>query len=179
MEGYVLYPDGKKGKVFKTNFDFSKASMKPIVLKDQPHRNYAYDGAQMLIDGLRGGSNYRSGRWLGWYGKNLDATIDLQEVTEISSVRFNLLINMKDWIFNAKSVKVLVSDDGENFTEVASHDYDLLPPDYESSFYPVEVSFKPVNTCYVEVIVTPFNCPKGHSGYGYPAWIFVDEIGAY
>ena len=176
LEGNVLYPDGKKGKVFKTNFDFSKASMKPIILKDQPHRNYAYDGAQMLIDGLRGGSNYRSGRWLGWYGKNLDATIDLQEVTEISSVRFNLLINMKDWIFNAKSVKVLVSDDGENFTEVVSKNFDLLPADYESSFYPVEVTFEPVNTRFIEVIVTPFDCPKGHSGYGYPAWIFVDEL---
>ena len=179
LEGYVLYPDGTKGKVFKTNFDFSKASMKPIVLKDQPHRNYAYDGAQMLIDGLKGGSNYRSGRWLGWYGKNLDATIDLQEVTDISSVRFNLLINMKDWIFNAKSVKVLVSDDGESFTEIASQDFDLLPADYESSFYPIDITFEPVNTRYVEVIVTPFDCPKGHSGYGYPAWIFVDEIGIY
>lgn len=179
LEGYVLYPDGKKGKVFKTNFDFSKASMKPIVLKDQPHRNYFYDGAQMLIDGLRGGSNYRSGRWLGWYGTNLDATIDLQKVTEISSVRFNLLINMKDWIFNAKSVKVLVSDDGENFTEIASQDYDLLPPDFESSFYPIDITFKPANTRYVEVVVTPFDCPEGHSGYGYPAWIFVDELGIY
>lgn len=179
LEGYVQYPDGSKGKMFKTDFDFSKASMKPVVLKDQPHRNYAYDGAQMLIDGLRGGSNYRSGRWLGWYGKNLDATFDLQEVTEVSSVRFTLLVNMKDWIFNAKSVKVLVSDDGENFTEVASKNFDLLPADYESSFYPVDITFKPVNTRYVEVVVTPFDCPEGHSGYGYPAWIFVDEVGVY
>ena len=179
LEGYVQYPDGSKGKVYKTNFDFSKASMKPIVVKDQPHRNYAYDGPQMLIDGLHGGSNYRSGRWLGWYGINLDATIDLQEVREISSVRFNLLINMKDWIFNAKSVKVLGSNDGENFTEIASQDFDLLPADYESSFYPVDIVFEPANTRYVEVIVTPYDCPEGHSGYGYPAWIFVDEIGVY
>ena len=179
LEGYVLYPDGKKGKVFKTNFDFSKASMKPIVLKDQPHRNYAYDGTQMLIDGLRGGSNYRSGRWIGWFGVNCDATIDLQEVTEISKVKFNLLVNMKDWIFNAKSVKVLVSDDGVEFTEIASQDFDLLPADYASSFYPVEIAFEPVNTRYVEVIVTPYDCPEGHSGYGYPAWIFIDELGVY
>ena len=179
LEGYVMYPNGTKGKVSKTNFDFSKASMKPIVLKDQPHRNYAYDGAQMLIDGLRGGSNYRSGRWLGWYGKNLDATVDLQDLTEISSVRFNLLINMKDWIFNAKSAKVLVSDDGEDFKEVFSQDFDLLPADYNDFLYPVEISFSPVNAKYVEIIITPFDCPEGHSGYGYPAWIFVDEIGVY
>ena len=179
LEAFVLYPDGTKGKVYKTDFDFSKASMKPIVLNDQPHRNYAYDGAQTLIDGLHGGSNYRSGRWIGWFGINLDATIDLQEVTEISKVRFNLHINMKDWIFNAKSVKVLVSDDGENFGEVASQDFDLLPADYESSLYPVEITFEPVNTRFVEVIVEPYDCPEGHSGYGYPAWIFVDEVGVY
>ena len=179
LEGYVMYPDGTKGKVFKTDFDFSKASMKPIVLKEQPHRNYAYDGEQMLIDGLRGGSNYRSGRWLGWYGKNLDATFDLQEVTEICEVKFNLLVNMKDWIFNAKSVKVLVSDDGNDFKEICRKNYDLMPADYNSSFYPVEIAFEPIKTRFVEVVVEPFDCPEGHSGYGYPAWIFVDEIGIY
>ena len=179
LEAYVLYPDGTSGRCFRTDFEFSKASMKPIVLKDQPHRNYAYDGSQTLIDGLHGGSNYRSGRWLGWYGTNLDATIDLQEVTEISKVKFNLLINMKDWIFNAQSVKVLVSEDGENFNEIASQGIDLLPADYESSLYPVEITFEPVNTRFVEVIVEPYDCPEGHSGYGYPAWIFVDEIEVY
>ena len=179
LEAYVLYPDGTSGRCYRTDFNFSKASMKPIVLKDQPHRNYAFDGAQTLIDGLHGGTNYRSGRWIGWYGKNLDATIDLQEVTEISKVKFNLLINMKDWIFNAKSVKVLVSDDGEVIDEITTQNFDLLPADYESSFYPVEIAFEPVNTRYVEVIVEPYDCPEGHSGYGYPAWIFVDEIEVY
>ena len=179
LEAYVLYPDGTSGRCFRTDFEFSKASMKPISLKDQPHRNYAYDGARTLIDGLHGGSNYRSGRWIGWYGKNLDATIDLQEVTEIREVKFNLLINMKDWIFNAKSVKVFVSDDGENFNEIASKEFDLLPADYASSFYPVEIAFEPVNTRFVELVVEPYDCPEGHSGYGYPAWIFVDEIEVY
>ena len=86
---------------------------------------------------------------------------------------------MKDWIFNAKTVKVLVSDDGENFKEVASQNYDLLPAGYEESLYPVNITFSPVKTRYVEVIVEPFDFPEGHSGYGYPAWIFVDQIGVY
>ena len=179
LECYVQHPDGTQGRVFKTDFDFSKASMKPITLKEEPNRQYAYDGAQTLIDGLQGSINYRSGRWLGWFGKNLDATIDLQEITEVSSVKFNLNVNMKDWIFNAKSARVLVSENGITFQEVASNDYDILPTDYSSNIYPIEISFSPVNTRYVEVVVTPFDCPEGHSGYGYPAWIFVDEIRIY
>ncbi|MBQ4206449.1 MAG: discoidin domain-containing protein [Bacteroidales bacterium] len=179
LEGYVMYPDGTKGHTYKTDFDFSKASMKPIKLKAEPHRNYAYDGAQTLIDGLRGSSNYRTGRWIGWFGVNCDATIDLQDVTEISKVAFNLNVNMKDWIFNAKSVTILVSDDGEHFEEIAHKDFELLAPDYNEPFYPIEITFKPVNTRSVEVIVEPYDCPEGHSGYGYPAWIFIDEIGVY
>ena len=179
LECYVLYPEGTKGHVYKTDFNFSKSSMKPIKLKTEPNRQYAYDGAQMLIDGLHGSNNYRSGRWLGWFGKNLDATIDLQEVTEISKVKLNLNVNMKDWIFNAKSVIVLVSDDGDDFKEVAHQEFDLLAPDYCESIYPIEIAFKPAKTHYVEIIVEPFDCPEGHSGYGYPAWIFVDEIEVY
>lgn len=176
---YISRSDGTRGKLIKSEFRFSKASMKPITLKNQPNKQYAYDGAQVLIDGLHGHTNYRSGRWLGWYGTDLDATIDLNEPTEISQVKFNLNVNMKDWIFNAKSVKVLVSDDGIDFKEIASKDYDMVPADYIPDLYPVELEFEPVTTRYVEVIATPYDCPKGHTGYGYPAWIFVDEIEVY
>ena len=179
LECFVDYPDGTRGRVFKTDFDFSKASMKPITLKNEPDRQYSFDGAQMLIDGLHGSSNYRSGRWLGWFGVNADAPIDLQTVTSISSVKFNLNINMKDWIFNAKSVKVMVSDDGKNFKEVANKSFALLAPDYNESLYPVNITFEPVKTRYVEIVVEPFDCPEGHGGYGYPAWIFIDELGIY
>jgi len=173
---YIVYPDGSHGKYISSDFDFNKASMKPITLKTQPNKQYAYNGAQVLIDGLHGGTNYRSGRWLGWFGANLDATIDLKQPTVISKVGFNLNVNMKDWIFNAKSVKVLASDDGVDFKEIASKNYDLLPPDYLPDLYPVEIVFEPVTTRYVEIVVEPFDCPEGHAGYGYPAWIFVDEL---
>ncbi|MCQ2318096.1 MAG: family 20 glycosylhydrolase [Bacteroidales bacterium] len=175
----VIRDDGTTGKMFETNFDFSKASMKPITLKKQPDKNYTFDGANVLIDGLRGTSNYRSGRWLGFFGENIDATIDLMEETEISKVKFNNNINMNDWIFNAKSVRVLVSSDGKSFSEVSRKDFKMLPKDYDQPIHAVEVEFPAAKARYVEVIIKPFDCPKGHSGYGYPAWVFVDEIGIY
>lgn len=176
---YIVRPDGSHGKHISSVFDLNKASMKPISLKTQPNKQYAYNGQNTLIDGLHGNTNYRSGRWLGWFGENLDATIDMLKPTEVSKVRFNLNVNMKDWIFNAKSVKVLVSDDGKHFNKVAHKKYDIMAPDYTDDFYPIEVDFSPVTTRYIEIVVEPFDCPKGHDGYGYPAWIFVDELGIY
>ncbi|MBP9993537.1 MAG: family 20 glycosylhydrolase [bacterium] len=175
----VIRPDGTTGKMFSTNFDFSKASMKPITLKNQPDKNYTFDGANVLIDGLKGTSNYRSGRWLGFFGEDIDATIDLKEETEISKVKFNNNINMNDWIFNAKSVTVFVSDDGENFRKIFQKNFEMLPKDYDQPIHAVEVEFPAAKARYVEIIIEPFDCPKGHSGYGYPAWVFVDEIGVY
>ena len=132
-----------------------------------------------MIDGLKGTSNYRSGRWLGWFGETLDATIDMQNATEISNVKFNCNINMTDWIFNPKSIKVLVSDNGVSFKEVFSEEYALLNPDFENSILPIDITFPSVKARYLELIVEPHDCPEGHSGFGYPAWIFIDEIGVY
>ncbi|MGN0032353.1 MAG: family 20 glycosylhydrolase [Candidatus Limimorpha sp.] len=175
----VVRSDGTPGRMYRTHLDFNKASMRPITLKNQPHKNYTFDGQSVLIDGLKGTSNYRSGRWLGWFGESLDATIDLQQPTEICNVKFNCNINMTDWIFNPKSIKVLVSDDGNSFKEVYSEECALLDSNYESSILPINISLSPVKARYVEVIVEPNSCPEGHSGYGYPAWIFIDEIGVY
>lgn len=175
----VVRPDGTPGRMYRTHLDFNKASMRPISLKTPPHKNYTFDGQSVLIDGLKGTSNYRSGRWLGWFGETLDATIDMQNATEISNVKFNCNINMTDWIFNPKSIKVLVSDDGVSFKEVFSEEYALLNPDFENSILPIDITFPSVKARYLELIVEPHDCPEGHSGFGYPAWIFIDEIGVY
>lgn len=164
------------GKEYSATFDFSKSSMKPIILKNEPDKKYYFDGPNTLVDGLSGGINYKTGRWLGFFGEDMDAIIDLQEEQEINSVSFNCNINKNDWIYNAKHVKVLVSDDGNDFNEIYSQDFPILSFDDKDGVYPVEVTFEPVKTRYVEVIIAPFLLPKGHSGYGYPAWIFVDEI---
>mgnify|MGYP000458891075 CR=1 FL=1 len=80
--------------------------MKPITLKEQPSKGYVFNGAQVLVDGLHGGSNYKTGHWLGFQGKDLDATIDLKEPTEIQKVSFNTNVVKGDWIMGASAVTV-------------------------------------------------------------------------
>jgi hexosaminidase len=163
------------GREFSTTIELSKASMKPITLKNQPHENYRFDGANTLIDGLSGGSNYKTGRWIAFFGENVDAKIDLGEAQEISNLSFNCNLTKGDWIFNAKSVKVLVSDNGEDYKEIYSQEFPIETV-REDGVMPYNIDFEKVKTQYVNVIIEPFMCPEGHSGYGYPAWIFVDEL---
>ena len=46
----------------------------------------------------------------------------------------------------------------------------------ESTIERHEIPFEAVRTHYVRVVITGHQLPEGHTGYGYPAWIFVDEI---
>ncbi len=171
----IVKRDRSTGREFKTEINISKASMKPITLKNQPHENYRFDGANTLIDGLSGGRNYKTGRWIGFFGENIDAKIDLGEVQEISNLSFNCNLTKGDWIFNPKSAKIYVSEDGESYSEIHYQEFPIETV-REDGVMTYNVDFEKVKTQYINIVIEPHLCPEGHSGYGYPAWIFVDEL---
>ena len=155
------------------------AKHKPISLRQQPAEKYTYEGAKLLNDGNLGRGAYNSGRWLGFYGYPMDAVIDLEQAAEMQHVRFHALVNKGAWIYNPSQVKVLVSDDGENFREVAQKDIPISTWADRDGIFAFEVDFEPVTTKYVEVVISGYDLPEDHSGFGNPAWIFVDEIEVY
>jgi len=152
------------------------ATRKPITLRQQPAEQYTYEGAAVLNDGNLGRGAYNSGRWLGFCGYPLDAVIDLEQPAEMQHVRFHALTNKGAWIYNPSHVKVLVSDDGETFREVAQKEIPISTWADNDGIFAYELDFEPVTAKYVEVIISGYDLPEDHSGFGNPAWIFVDEI---
>ena len=152
------------------------ATHKPITLRQQPVEKYAYEGAEQLVDGALGRGAYNSGRWLGFCGYALDAVVDLEQAVEMKRVRFHALTNKGAWIYNPSQVKVLVSDDGENFREVGGKEFPISTWADRDGIFAYELEFEPLTTRYVEVVIEGRDLPEDHSGYGNPAWLFVDEI---
>ena len=177
FKAQVIRPDGSKSRLFGEQVTFNKATMKPITLKEEPSRGYQFNGAPALADGLHGNENYKTGRWLGFQGKDVDATIDLKEPMEISKVSFNTNVVKGDWIMGASNVKVKVSDDGQTFTEVVNQPIAILKQTDKDGLYPQEVTFAPQKARYVEVIISGCKLPVWHGGASAPAFLFVDEIG--
>ena len=163
-------------KVWTDTVATNLATRKPITLRQQPAEKYTYEGASLLNDGNLGRGAYNSGRWLGFCGYPLDAVIDLEQPAEMQHVRFHALTNKGAWIYNPIQVKVLVSDDGENFREVAQKDIPISTWEDRDGIFAYEVDFEPVTAKYVEVVISGYDLPEDHSGFGNPAWIFVDEI---
>ena len=160
FKAIVVRPNGTS-RIFSEDIFFNKATMKPITLKEQPSKGYVFNGAQVLVDGLRGGSNYKTGHWLGFQGKDLDATIDLKEPTEIQKVSFNTNVVKGDWIMGASAVTVKVSDDGKNFKEVASKKIPELTQNDKDGLYPQEISFAPVKPAMSRLSSTAANYQNG------------------
>ena len=172
----IIRPDGERTRIFAETVSFNKATMKPITLKEEPSKGYIFNGAPVLADGLKGNNNYKTGHWLGFQGKDVDAVIDLQTPTSFNKVSFRTNVVKGDWIMGAAGVSVRISDDGKNFKEVAAKKIPALKQDDKDGIYDEEITFDPVEARYVEVIINSSQLPAWHGGAGNPAFLFVDEI---
>ena len=166
IKAVVVRPAGNS-RVFSEKITFSKSTAKPVTLRVAPSRGYEFKGGPEMTDGLTGDTNYKTGRWLGFQGKDLDAAIDLKQPVEISQVAFNTNVVKGDWIMGAAGVTVKVSEDGK---------IPSLKQSDKDGIYPQEVTFAPVKARYVEVIIKSDKLPAWHGGAGNPAYLFVDEI---
>lgn len=163
--------------VVKEKVNFSKSSMKPITANQPVNKQYMFEGAPTLVDGLKGNGNYKTGRWIAFFKNDMDMTIDLQQPTEISSVAISTCVEKGDWVFDARGFSVEVSEDGKTFTKVASETYPAMKETDKNGIYEHQLTFTPVTTQYLKVIaLSESKIPAWHGGKGNPAFLFVDEI---
>ena len=178
VKAVAIRKDGSNSRVFNETVNASKASFKPAKLLTQPAKGYEYTGASMLVDGLYGNStNYKTGRWIGFQGNDLEVVIDMQQPTEILKATIRNCVVTGDWIMDAEEIVIESSADGKNFTKVHSEKIVEEKTTYYSDINTHNLSFNPVTARYYKVTVkTVKSMPDWHTGKGKPAYIFVDEI---
>lgn len=167
-------------RLYKENIEISKSSFCPVTLKDAPHQKYQGHGAITLCDGLRGTTNYNTDRWLGFIGKDMDLTIDLRSVQQVSSVVVSTDVYKSDAIFGATKMEVWSSDNGKDFTQVAEKNIPELTRDDRNGLYEHRLDFTSIQTRYLRVVV------KGTPDLGEwtawphtPGFLFVDEVSVF
>jgi len=170
----ALFKDNKrKGNFFEQQFNINKATGKKISLTNPPHQNYSTGGAFTLVDGISGVIPWYGKEWLGFSGKNLEATVDLGKSESISKVTVDVLADENSWIHLPKSIKVLVSADGSNFKELKNLNHEEIVKMKRAML----LDFEKISARYIKVIAeNAGKIPEGMPGAGEPAWLFVDEI---
>ena len=155
----------------------NKASFKPVTLMQPLKEPYVFNGGLNLVDGLFGDTNYKTGRWIAFYGNDMEAVIDFKQPTEFSSVQINTCVEKGDWVFDARGFLVEVSEDGKNFTQVASENYPVATKDDPNGVLTHKLTFDTQTARYLKVkAISERRIPDWHPGKGNLAFLFVDEI---
>ncbi len=178
---WIQSSDSKKiGNQLKQKFSFNKATGKKITIANEPSVSYPGDGAFTLVNGVQNEKGLSKGNeFLGFLGKDLDATIDLGAVMDIKKVTLHTLEQNGSWIYLPSKVEVtyLYSiDTGKNAL--------LGPPDKILSVDVVQgkniskIEIYGEQRCrYIRVVAKNYGIiPSGNPGAGNAAWLFADEI---
>ena len=165
----------KLGKDMSKYFYVNKSTGRKYTLTDQPKK---YIGGETF--GLTNGVKGEAGNldtWVGFEGKNLDATIDLGQVMDLHKVSFAFLRAKSSWIMLPREVEVLVSNDGKEFTSVKKMPLGNLEGE-EKIVQQLSVAVDGQKGRFVKVIAQNYGkLPDNHPGKGSPSWLFIDEIG--
>ena len=129
-----------------------------------------------MIDGLKGGTDYRTGEWQGFWGETMEATIDLGEVEKVRGIEARALQDIKPWIWAPASVSFYASEDGERYHLLCTEKATLAEDDWTLAVQRY-VCKRPVNARYIQVKAQPHGAiPEWHLGRGNDRWMFFDEI---
>lgn len=156
---------------------FKKISAKRNIKIKNPYSDqYTAGGDIALIDLQRGNDNFRVGMWQGYYGVDVDVTIDLGEQTSITRLAGSFLQDQGSWIFMPEKVEFFVSNDGKTFKSVGTVENEVAPDAEDAVIQELEIR-KHLNARYIRMVATnPGPCPEWHVGAGEPSWIFCDEV---
>lgn len=173
--------------------DYFKRNPNVQLLLETPFDNqYAAGGQNALIDGVRGGNEFRTGDWQGYNGKNIIAEISFDNPMLVGEIGLSCLMDMKSWIFLPSQINMSYSVDGEKFIQL-----DPIVTNYKLASNVQSPTLIPSFSTYVgsenyefyrtlenktlvkKIRIEAINfgkCPEWHLGNGNDTWLFTDEI---
>lgn len=163
----------QKSATMEQSFFISKSSGKAVKLKFPPHENYALGGSFTLVDGMLGNSAKYGRDWLGFWGNDVDATIDFGFEESFSSISINTLLAEGSWIYYPKEIVMMCSNDGQNFEIIQV----VKSEEIFKNKGRIKIEFPIKKAKYLKVLArNNGTIADGKPGAGSKAWLFVDEI---
>ncbi len=158
--------------------EYIKMSMdRDIELKTNYSTLYTAGGDKALIDSIRGGKDFRTGKWQGYNGVDLDVIVDLKEEKLLNSVGINFLQDINSWIFMPKYVDISISSDKKKFFRIGRVKSHTSLRKEGSIIEEFKVKNIDKKGRYIKIFGKNIGvCPLWHKGSGGKAMIFTDEI---
>lgn len=176
LKTMAVHPD-RTSKISVDTIRFNKATLKPVVLLQPNESCFSPDGSVVLVDGRNGNHSFDTGAWLTVAGNDLEAVINMQAETILSSASVHVYVRKDAWLFDARGFSVSVSSDNKNYKEVASQEYKQMQESDSDGIIEHELSFDPCKATYVKIkVISEKSMPDWHWDAGKAPFLLVDEI---
>ena len=150
---------------------FHKAIDKKVSYSPLYHKSYQGQGEATLTNVIRGTKNFHDGQWLGWLGDDVTLTLDLEQATEVREVRIGAMDAQASGIYFPIKFMVSLSNDGENYREVATHNEPCIVRG-KPSLKDFALKFNSQEARYIKITLKNVKTPPK----GGDAWLFIDEV---
>jgi predicted alpha-1,2-mannosidase len=149
---------------------------KTITVQSKVHPLYTAGGNEVLIDGIEGGANWRSGDWQSYFDSDFEAIIDLQKIKPLTYAGVHVLQEVSPWIVYPKEVIFYTSTDGVNYTESARVT-NTISNDIKPAETQVLGAALKGEARYIKVkAINGGRLPAWHESAGNPSHLFIDEV---
>lgn len=176
LKTMAVHPD-RTSKISVDTIRFNKATLKPVVLLQPNESRFSPDGPVVLVNGRNGNHSFDTGAWLAVAGNDLEAVINMQAETILSSASVHVYVRKDAWLFDARGFSVSVSSDNKNYKEVASQEYKQMQESDSDGIIEHELSFDPCKATYVKIkVISEKSMPDWHWDAGKAPFLLVDEI---
>ncbi|MCC6937203.1 MAG: GH92 family glycosyl hydrolase [Flavobacteriales bacterium] len=147
-----------------------------ITLESTYANQYSAGGDRALIDGLRGGEDFRTGEWQGYQGQDVVLMIDLGKMVDLKRVGLSALQDQKSWIWLPSEVIISTSVNQRQWSSTTvTHDVD--PKAEGGILRELWTGLLGRKARYIAITAKNAGpCPEWHPGKGGATWIFVDEV---
>ena len=132
------------------------------------------------MDGKKGlpGDYYND--WLGFEGKDLEASIELSKPMNFNTVKISFCHEPNNWVMWPKNVMVSFSSDGEHFTDwqrASFPVYDGMDKMAGLGRVEARAKVKAEKVKFIRIKAENYGTlPEWHPNAGQKAWIMVDEV---
>jgi len=137
--------------------------------KDEQHK--------LLIDGEKGETNFRSGKWVGFRKNRMECLLQFNTPVPVQSITLSMLIDIGSYIMPPQRIEIWAGNEAGKLKKISQ-----LMPEQPAMVKPVfmkgyECKFDMQQVKYIKIIVIPVGkLPAWHPGKGDKGWIFADEV---
>ena len=165
-EQYLLFHKAI-GKLKKLNTRYSNYNAK-----------YSGGGDNALTDGMLGSDEtYTDGHWQGYWGKDVDVSLDLGTSTAVKNITMRFFHNANDWILTPQLIEVYTSADGKEWQLAHSEQFTPDFRDRGSFVRTLTIRNPKITARHLRVVAkNPGPLPEWHLAKGSDSWLFCDEI---